>query len=96
MKLPITVKLQLRCGLKLPKPHSKYRDILVLDEPLSYLDKTFEKRLYKIVAEIAKDTTILLVSHEMSEIGIMANRHIIIDNKLEECTALHHYVTREC
>ena len=70
--------------------------LLVLDEPLSYLDKTFEKRLYKIVAEIAKDTTILLVSHEMSEIGIMANRHIIIDNKLEECTALHHYVTREC
>lgn len=75
---------------------ARHPKLLVLDEPLSYLDKTFEKRLYKIVAEIAKDTTILLVSHEMSEIGIMANRHIIIDNKLEECTALHHYVTREC
>ncbi|MDE5684234.1 MAG: ATP-binding cassette domain-containing protein [Muribaculaceae bacterium] len=70
--------------------------LLVLDEPLSYLDKTFEKRLYKIVAEIAKNTTILLVSHEMSEIGGMANRHIIIDRRLEECTARHHYVPREC
>lgn len=70
--------------------------LLVLDEPLSYLDKIFEKRLYRIVADIAKNTTILLVSHEMSEIGGMANRHIIIDRKLEECTATHHYVPQEC
>lgn len=70
--------------------------LIVLDEPLSYLDKTFEKRLYGIVSEISKKTTILLVSHEMSEIGSMANRHIIIDRKLEECTAAHHYTPQEC
>jgi len=75
---------------------AKKPQLLVLDEPLSYLDKTFEKRLYKIIAEIAKNTTILLVSHEMSEIGGMANRHIIIDRKLDECTAAHHYVPQEC
>lgn len=70
--------------------------ILVLDEPLSYLDKHFESHLYKIVAELAKHTTILLVSHEMSEIGAMANRHIIVDGSLHECTAAHHYVKTEC
>lgn len=70
--------------------------LLVLDEPLSYLDKTFEKKLYRIIEEIAHTTTILLVSHEMSEIGGMANRHIIIDRHLEECTAAHHYTPQEC
>ncbi len=64
--------------------------ILVLDEPLSYIDKHFENRLYEIMAELAKTTTILLVSHEMSEIGAMANRHIIVDRTLDECTAARH------
>lgn len=71
-------------------------ELLVLDEPLSYLDKTFEKKLYGIIEEISHTTTILLVSHEMSEIGGMANRHIIIDRHLEECTAKHHYTPQEC
>ncbi len=70
--------------------------VLVLDEPLSYLDKHFESHLYKIVAGLASHTTILLVSHEMSEIGAMANRHIIVDGALHECTAAHHYVRTEC
>lgn len=70
--------------------------ILVLDEPLSYIDKTFEQRLYSMISEIAKTTTILLVSHEMSEIGGMANRHIIVDRTLDECTAAHHCVRRDC
>lgn len=71
-------------------------ELLVLDEPLSYLDKTFENKLYEIIAEIARNTTILLVSHEMSRIGAMANRHILINHRLEECTAAHHYVPQEC
>ncbi len=70
--------------------------ILVLDEPLSYVDKRFESKMYEIVADIAKHTTILLVSHEMSMISGMANRHIIIDQELHECTAAHHYIRTEC
>lgn len=70
--------------------------ILVLDEPLSYVDKTFEQRLYKIIEELASHTTIILVSHEMSHIATMANRHIIIDRTLHECSAQHHYITTEC
>lgn len=70
--------------------------VLVLDEPLSYVDKHFENRIYEIVSELSKRTTILLVSHEMSRIATMANRHIIIDRELHECTASHHYIRTEC
>lgn len=70
--------------------------ILVLDEPLSYIDKHFEKHLYSIISEMAPHTTILLVSHEMSQISAMANRHIIVDHRLHECTAAHHYLKPEC
>lgn len=70
--------------------------VLVLDEPLSYVDKHFETRLYEIIAQLAQHTTIILVSHEMSRIAAMANRHIIIDRTLYECSAEHHYVAPEC
>jgi zinc transport system ATP-binding protein len=70
--------------------------ILVLDEPLSYIDKRFESRLYKLIATIAPNTTILLVSHEMSVIAGMANRHLIVDRVIHECTAQHHFVPSPC
>lgn len=70
--------------------------VLVLDEPLSYVDKAFEGRLYEIVAQLSQRATIILVSHEMTRIATMANRHIIIDRTLHECSAEHHYVTTEC
>ncbi len=71
-------------------------NILILDEPLSYLDKHFEHRMYDIIRDIAPTSTILLVSHEMSTIATIANRHLIIDHTLHECTAAHHYVRTEC
>lgn len=70
--------------------------VLVFDEPLSYIDKRFEGHIYDIVAGLAPTTTILLVSHEMSAIASMANRHVIIDRTLTECSASHHYVRTEC
>lgn len=71
-------------------------EILVLDEPLSYLDKQFEHRVYEIIADLAHTTTIILVSHEMSHIASMAGRHIIVDHRIEECTADHHYFAIDC
>ena len=70
--------------------------MLVMDEPLSYLDKQFEHRVYDIISELAPTTTIILVSHEMSRIASMANRHIIVDHRIEECTAEHHYFALDC
>lgn len=70
--------------------------VIVLDEPLSYVDKHFEHQIYDIIGSLAGHTTILLVSHEMSTIAGMANRHIIVDRHLHECTAAHHMVHYDC
>ena len=66
-------------------------ELLVLDEPLSYVDKHFEQRIYDIVRDISANTTILLVSHEITAIAEMANRHIIIDRTLTECHSAKHF-----
>lgn len=58
-------------------------EVLVLDEPLSYLDNRFENRLYDIVSDLAKNTTIILVSHQMNRISQMANRQITIDRNIQ-------------
>lgn len=71
-------------------------NLLVLDEPLSYLDKMFEARFYEIIDDIRRNTTIVLVSHEMTAIAEMATRHLIVDRTLHECHAHHHYIKSEC
>ena len=70
--------------------------VLVLDEPLSYVDKNFEHQIYSMIEELSKRTTIILVSHEMSVIAGMANRHLIVDHGLHECSARQHYVMTSC
>lgn len=70
--------------------------MLVLDEPLSYLDKHYEKKMYEIIESLMPSTTFVLVSHEMSTIAEMANRHIIIDHSLHECCASHHFARLSC
>lgn len=71
-------------------------DLLVLDEPLSYVDKKFENRIYDIISDLAPRTTIILVSHEMSTIASMANRHIIVDHELHICKSAHHFIHYDC
>lgn len=71
-------------------------NVLVLDEPLSYIDKRFESQLYQLMEELSKSTTIVLVSHEMSTISGMANRHFIVDHSIHECTSHHHGVHFDC
>ncbi|MDE5850765.1 MAG: metal ABC transporter ATP-binding protein [Muribaculaceae bacterium] len=70
-------------------------EVIVLDEPLSYVDKIFERQIYSMMEDLAKEHTIVLVSHEMSVISGMANRHIIVDRGIHECTSHHHSFT-EC
>lgn len=71
-------------------------EILVLDEPLSYIDKHFEAKIYEILEDLSQKTTIVLVSHEMTTISAMASRHLIVDKTVHECCAAHHYVKSEC
>ena len=59
-------------------------EVIVLDEPLSYVDKTFEHQIYSIIEDLAKRHTIILVSHEMAAFTPIANRHIMIDHGVTE------------
>lgn len=71
-------------------------ELIVLDEPLSYIDKHFEADIYEILETLSRKATIILVSHEMTTISTMANRHLIVDKTIHECTASHHYVHSDC
>ncbi|MDE6499059.1 MAG: ATP-binding cassette domain-containing protein [Muribaculaceae bacterium] len=66
--------------------------LIVMDEPLSYLDKHFESRLYDILEDLRNRATILLVSHEMNTIDRMATHHWIVDRTLHQCTSARHWV----
>jgi len=71
-------------------------EILILDEPLSYLDKHFEQQVYKILESLQGKCTIVLVSHEVSTIAAMATRHIIVNHTLHFCHSGSHFVHYDC
>lgn len=71
-------------------------EVLVLDEPLSYLDKYFEERVYNIVREVSKESTIVVVSHEVTQLASMANRHLLVDVDLHVCHSHSHFVHYDC
>lgn len=66
-------------------------ELLILDEPLSYVDKHFEQKIYNIIGKMAGHTTIILVSHEITTIASMANRHLIVDGSITECHSARHF-----
>lgn len=43
-------------------------EVLVLDEPNTYIDKCFEEQLYKILESVNHDCAIILVSHDIGTI----------------------------
>lgn len=43
-------------------------ELLILDEPSTYIDKYFEARLYELLAEINKECAIILVSHDIGTV----------------------------
>lgn len=43
-------------------------NVVILDEPSTYIDKRFEARLYELLAEINKECAIILVSHDIGTV----------------------------
>ena len=72
------------------------REVLVLDEPLSYLDQHYEQRLYQLIAQLSRHATIIMVSHDVSVVSAMANRHFIVERTLHECHCHHHMLATRC
>lgn len=43
-------------------------DVVILDEPNTYIDKRFEAQLYELLEDINKHSAIILVSHDIGSV----------------------------
>ncbi|MDE7388626.1 MAG: ATP-binding cassette domain-containing protein [Muribaculaceae bacterium] len=53
-------------------------DLLVMDEPLNFIDRHFEDRFMDIVEEISRHSTIILVTHRTARFDEMATKRIFL------------------
>ncbi|MDR1918065.1 MAG: metal ABC transporter ATP-binding protein [Tannerellaceae bacterium] len=56
--------------------------VLILDEPGSYIDKTFESRFYPLLKEINRESAIVLVSHDSQTLASLTNNTIYVNKTL--------------
>ncbi|MBD3203212.1 ATP-binding cassette domain-containing protein [Candidatus Woesearchaeota archaeon] len=56
--------------------------ILLLDEPLSSIDSTWQNRFYKLMDEINNEKTILLVTHDISAVSTYVDKIACVNRKL--------------
>lgn len=66
--------------------------VLLLDEPFSAIDAPTRQSLYKTLAEIRKDLNIpiLLVTHDLREASLLADRITVVDQGISLQTATSH------
>lgn len=63
--------------------------LLVLDEPNTFVDKTFEKSFYEILKELNKEMAIIMVSHDLGMISSYVKTIACV------CRFLHYHETSE-
>ena len=43
-------------------------DVVILDEPTTYIDRRFQKQMYEMLEQINKECAIIIVSHDIAEV----------------------------
>lgn len=56
--------------------------LLILDEPNSYVDKRFESRFYQLLTEINRESAIILVSHDIGTVLTMVKNIACVNETL--------------
>lgn len=56
--------------------------LLILDEPNTYIDKNFESRFYELLGEINKETAVMLVSHDVEPLLALVKNVAYINETL--------------
>ena len=56
--------------------------LLILDEPNSYVDKRFESRFYQLLSEINRESAIILVSHDIGTVLTMVKNIACVNETL--------------
>lgn len=54
-------------------------DVVVLDEPNTYIDKRFQEQMYETLADIHQECAIIIVSHDIAEV-LQNVRHVACVN----------------
>lgn len=55
-------------------------DILIIDEALSVGDVFFQQKCYKKIKQLAQDSTVIIVSHDMNALTKFCNRIIVLSD----------------
>ena len=59
-----------------------YPQLLILDEPNTYVDKRFESQFYELLGEINKKTAVILVSHDIGTLLTMVKNVACVNEAL--------------
>ena len=59
-------------------------DILVLDEPNTYMDRHFQNDMYQLLHDLSQDCAIVIVSHDLDAVRKHANRLLRVDHGVVE------------
>jgi zinc transport system ATP-binding protein len=64
-------------------------NLLLLDEPVSGVDRAGLERFYRIVSQVRRDydLTIILVSHDLEMVARFADRVVLLNGRVEMCGA---------
>ena len=57
--------------------------VIILDEPNTYIDKRFEARLYELLEEINRECAIILVSHDIGAVLKQAKSIAFVNHRLD-------------
>ena len=64
-------------------------EILILDEPNSYVDKRFESHFYKLLTEVNQESAIILVSHDIGTVLSMVKNIACVNETLHYHSGTH-------
>ena len=53
-------------------------NVLVLDEPTAHMDARYRRRVHRILAELSKTTTIVIVTHDVREASSILDRAVLL------------------
>lgn len=84
-----------RQRLSIAKVLAKRGDIYIFDEPSSALDPVAEDALYRCIANIPKDKTVIMISHRLSSV-FFTDRIIFFDSGRIIADGTHDYLMEHC
>ena len=82
MRLVAHIVLRFQLTFSIGRSIVSRPQLLILDEPNSYVDKRFESRFYQLLEDINKESAIILVSHDIGTVLAMVKNIACVNETL--------------